>query len=234
MSAFSYATSKEKKIAILFAILMGLTLAIGFLSSVHSFYNWVVPSKIQEAPSSSKIIEMFFFPLIAIFFHLSIPKKARFKSLSDLKIENLWLTIPVPFLIALLFGFVRLKYFSFNNTHSLSDFLWVVVCIPIGEELLFRGWIYNLAFRMFGRKLMSLSPSIPVISWVSAISFSLWHLQNYQSSSALFLIFQLVYTLFTGLWLCHLRWNVGQIWICVLAHLLLNLAAILPLILCYN
>lgn len=123
----------------------------------------------------------------------------------------------LPFLIALIYGAVA------NSTKpDQYDLLWYCLSVPIGEELLFRGWFYAVVNRLAGHRFISLTNPLPAAVFFSSLGFSLWHLQNLETMSWLQVAFQLVYTFFAGLWLGYLRWKTGKIVFPLAAHIGLN------------
>ena len=103
--------------------------------------------------------------------------------------------------------------------------VWYFLLGPVGEELLFRGWAYGLCLKLWGPRSPTLTNPLPLPIWFSTITFSLWHLQNFGHEPAGFVVFQLAYTIFAGLWLGYLRWGSGTMWVPILAHIALNLSA---------
>jgi membrane protease YdiL (CAAX protease family) len=123
--------------------------------------------------------------------------------------------------------------FGWVNRHS--DFwgdpktaFWYLVSIPIGEEYLFRQWFYRVTQRLWGNRVFTLTNPFPAPVLLSSLAFSLWHLQNLVGATFAMVLFQVVYTFFTGLWLGVLRAETGRISLCIVAHFLINLASSLP------
>jgi membrane protease YdiL (CAAX protease family) len=106
-----------------------------------------------------------------------------------------------------------------------ADATWAWITIPLVEEILFRGWVFNLLNRIYRNTFLNALPLFPAALWGQALAFSVWHLQNWGQLSMGFLIFQLVYTFFVGLWLGFYRWQTNRIWLGLVAHLLLNFFA---------
>ena len=101
--------------------------------------------------------------------------------------------------------------------------IWYLVAVPIGEELLFRGWIYKIYETIAGQKPMTATNPLAVSIWMSAFCFSLWHSQNIVVEGWAFGLFQIFYTFFVGLWLGLLRERSGGLLGPVAAHILLNI-----------
>jgi membrane protease YdiL (CAAX protease family) len=89
----------------------------------------------------------------------------------------------------------------------------------LGEELLFRGALYDLSVKTFGLKNFARF-SVPV--WITSILFGVQHLgyHHFQINSAS--ITQIIYTTVMGLFFCNLREASGRLWPVVLLHLLTN------------
>jgi membrane protease YdiL (CAAX protease family) len=137
--------------------------------------------------------------ILSGFFYLSTKPRFAFKQTS-LMMQTFWL----PMLIALVFGLLY--------PPTQSPLLWYLLIIPISEELLFRGWYFSIASRVL---------PISKVIWVSALAFSIWHLQNY-SMGLVFLAFQFVYTFFVGLWLGYVRSKSENVFLCIAFHVALN------------
>ncbi len=132
---------------------------------------------------------------------------------------------------------IAFAYGYFRHGPSFGEYLatrsgqmslaWYVLLIPFGEEFLFRGWIYQIGERFFRDRPGFLTTPFPASVWLSALAFSLWHLQNLSQDGAGMVAFQMGYTFFVGLWLGYLRWQSSGLFIPGCAHIALNLATVL-------
>lgn len=198
----------------------GLVLASGFLPTTKALADALTPY--LPLPH----LDALAFPLLALFFYVSVPGKSPEAPFLTLR-QALW-TIPFPAAISAVFGFFHQTPSLFHLAHSAEGrraILWFAVCIPIGEELLFRGWVQSMARRLFGDLRLTETNPFPAAVWISAIAFSLWHTQNAAVDPPGFVAFQVLYTLLTGLWLAYLRWATGKVLPCVLGHFALNVAS---------
>jgi membrane protease YdiL (CAAX protease family) len=198
----------------------GLTLAAGFLPTTRSLAQWlqsVWPWGPWEALA---------FPALAGLFFLSVPSARNEAPFLSVR-KSLW-SLPFPILVSALYGWFHPSPTIFQLWDGLEGrraLLWFAVCVPVGEEWLFRGWVQGIAERLWpGVRLTETNP-LPVSLWASALAFSLWHLQNLSVEPWGFVLFQVLYTLLTGLWLAYLRWATGRILPCVLGHFALNVAS---------
>ncbi len=232
---------------ILTAGLSGI-LAAGFVPTSAEFFHYLVP---HLTPPWDQVGQMLSFPLLALFFYLSLPrgeetprqtpslrgrKAAEAISSSRLGARGLLrlrlamtnsVSVPVsfcvqisvlPVVLALLCGLFR------PGPKAPLALLWYVFSIPVGEELLFRGWIYGILSRRWPQMASDTNP-LPVALWLSAAAFAIWHLQNLTREPLTLVVFQLLYTFLTGVWLGYLRWKTGKLLFPVLGHIAVNLSA---------
>jgi len=134
----------------------------------------------------------------------------------------------IPLSIALLFGYFHPApplWELWPTDLGKKAVLWYLILAPVGEELLFRGLIYDVTnYVSKGRWLTATNP-LPVAAWVTAFGFSLWHAQNFSTDPAALVGFQMFYTFFVGLWFGFLRWKSGKLWLGLGFHCGLNLLA---------
>lgn len=199
----------------------GLTLTYGFLPTSRSLAQWVPPAWAHGHADALA------FPILAAFFHVSLVER-RTAQRAPWGWREAIQTYPLAWVISAAYGWFHRMPSVFElgrSSAGRASLLWFLVCIPIGEELLFRGWLQGVAERITRGRVFTETNPLPVSLWVSAIAFSLWHLQNAESEGAGLVAFQVLYTFFTGLWLGFLRWRTGRILPCVVAHFGLNLAS---------
>jgi len=204
---------------------LSATLALGFIPTARELIQTAFAWAHQPFPKWGELLG---FPLLAFLFYVSLPRRET--APASLPWQRLWATLPVPVAIAFVYGLIRggapFKVL-FGTGPGLISLAWFVVAIPLGEELLFRGWLYRIAERLWPDKMGSLTNPLPAAVWSSAIGFSLWHLQNFGQEPWAIVVLQMVYTFFTGLWLGYLRWRSGRLLLPIAAHSLLNLATAL-------
>ncbi|MBI1861496.1 MAG: CPBP family intramembrane metalloprotease [Deltaproteobacteria bacterium] len=203
-------TRNEWILFVVLSLSLGFSLAMGVLETCRGFGDL-----------------NYTFPLLALVLFLSMRRQFACPSV-PVSTVDLWRRVPMPCLIALVYGSFRSgpSFIEALRGHeNLQQFLWPVLIAPISEELLFRGWVYGLTDRLFKGKLLTFTNPFPVAVWVSAISFSLWHIQNAGSIGEV--AFQMFYTLFVGLWLGDWRYQSGRIWGPIIGHVLLNFSSVL-------
>jgi membrane protease YdiL (CAAX protease family) len=185
---------------VLIAVFLGVLLSMGFVPTSFSLLRWAG-------------YEAWGFPLLACFFHFTLPKSYRVWSATE-SFQSLTEKSILPLMIAALFGVIMRSH---SGTASIdgNSFLWIVLLSPLGEEFLFRGWLFGL--------FKKLSPEPFTATLLTSLSFSLWHLQNYTLYSFSFLAFQLFYTFFCGVWLGYLREKSGNLKMSLVGHILINL-----------
>lgn len=222
-------SQRERSLALLFASSLGFLLGFGFIPTAQHFYELLSPFLPQTGVLLSDLIAKAAFPLLAGIFWFSLPRR-KMSGMSSQSLASLFWTFPLPCLIALIFGWSHLGQGLLQTgitTDTLLSLYWYVLLIPIGEEWLFRGWVYSIAEWLWPQKYFTFTNPFPTSLWVSAIAFSLWHIQNISQDSWPLVLFQVAYTLMVGIWLGHLRWQSGTLWLPILAHLLINLGAAL-------
>ncbi len=224
MRELSFISQKDRLFGIFLSLGFGITLAFTLLPAIHYFYLFLAQSLSYPSPWTSKFTEMAFFTVISAVFFFSIPKSSRAPQPVIEPLRSLLPSFVLPIAIAFIFGIVLRNQFLVSSQNTLQDLFWFVVCIPWGEELLFRGWFWAVFKSLFKGHFFTLTNPLPAELVFSSLAFSLWHLQNYSQFSLSFLLFQLLYTFLTGLWLGYLRWKTGKITSSVLAHVLINLA----------
>jgi len=153
---------------------------------------------------------VFAFPALALIFHVSLPQKCQVR-LPKRALSTCW----VAWGIAALYGHAR-----GGSLPAGWDLVWVVIAAPLGEELLFRGWLWNVLDRTSRGRMLTPTNPLPTALWGTSLAFAIWHLQNGGE------YFQVAYTFWTGAWLGYLRWITGNLGWPVLAHVTLNLAGL--------
>jgi membrane protease YdiL (CAAX protease family) len=129
-----------------------------------------------------------------------------------LRISFMWLVVWL--LCAIAYALVRGEWRAYAaGGAALVAF---VILGPLGEELLFRGTIFELAQRQFPS-----STWVPVV--LSTVLFSAHHLQLHDFHVTPFVLLQLAFTLPMGLVFARLRVLSGSIWPGFVVHVLTNL-----------
>jgi membrane protease YdiL (CAAX protease family) len=231
MTEFRLISAHHRKLGFLLSIGLGVTLALTFLPGIHTLFLVLNKAFKIQSPQESRWIEMSLFSCLAAIFYLSIPRSARAPETKTQTFKELSPTLILPTAIAFLFGWVLRHHFFVISEDRSQDVFWFVICIPLGEELLFRAWLWSIFKTLCRHSYFSLTNPLPSELVFTSLAFSFWHLQNQGQFSLGFLCFQLLYTFLTGAWLGYLRWRTGKIYPSVLAHSLLNLAASLPTLL---
>lgn len=168
----------------------------------------------------------FGFVILTFLLFYSLPFRPSLKPYSYNNRRLLTLSL-LPLFISFGFGFRKQLVFDTISFPSfpIKEALWAWVLIPLGEELLFRGWLTKLLDRLFPHSFFTLAPFFPVSLWGSAFAFAFWHLQNLEPNNSLFILFQISYAFMVGIWLGFLKWQTQKLGPCILAHSLLNFVA---------
>jgi membrane protease YdiL (CAAX protease family) len=214
--------------ALLLGIGLAALLASGFISVSRDAFQWLagVLSWRDGDAFRRELAERAAFPLLALGFLGSLPRwQRRLPSAGEWALFALEISI-LPVGVALCFGaVVRAPSIPelLASPAGRLDLFWYLLFVPVGEEALFRGWIYEILERIWPLMGSPTNP-LPLAVWISALGFSLWHLQNLSVEPWGPVAFQVAYTLLTGLWLGVLRWRSGRVFPCILAHIAVNAA----------
>lgn len=208
----------EQLAAFTVTITLGAMLSVGFIPTSRSFAGFLLRWFATPPPMAATLVEMASFPILSAFFWWTLPKRKSTPPYAP--VMPLFQISILPLLIALGFGAIHPTPSSLQSLFS-PDMLWYSLFIPVGEEYLFRGWFYQLVDRLWP-KFASVTNPLPTPLWMSSIAFSLWHAQNIGIDSLSFVLFQMVYTLFTGLWLGYLRWKTGKLLLPIFGHISIN------------
>lgn len=222
---FSVVSGKERQAAFCVALGTGLFLAAGFLPVSQGIVDSAIAPLLPGRARILAWLGCFAFPALAFAFHLSLPRPPAPKTPEF----PLW-SFPVPLVIGLLYGLCDPAPGIFSLVGSPETQLaavWAIFLAPLGEEWLFRGWLYSLAYRLWPGRYASATNPLPIAVWVTAIAFSLWHLQNWGAEPNARVLLQIAYTLPAGIWLGWLRWRSGGLTLPILAHVGLNAATAL-------
>lgn len=125
---------------------------------------------------------------------------------------------------ALVLAGITFAFVFLDLTATYSDVRYPLIftlLIPITEEIIFRGWVFEISDRVWGAS----NRLIPV--FMSATLFGLHHLQYYGFHLGRFALFQVAYTILLGLALGHLRWKTGSIYAGLVLHIGMNTAVYL-------
>lgn len=214
-------TRREWALWTLYAVSLAALLAVGFLPTCHQFFSMAWRAAGSPWPEWRWAGEMASFPALALLFATSLRPPTYVRSESD---GELLRKSIVPLFIALAFGYFHpgppaLRW----ETGGLPpEVWWYALFVPLGEELLFRGWLFSLFERLWPRRAASATNPLPVSLWLTSLAFALWHLQNLSRDPLPYVGFQLLYTGLTGLWLGYLRWKSGKMVPCIAAHAAIN------------
>lgn len=130
------------------------------------------------------------------------------------------LTMAAILLVPMIVGMLFMRTPFFGGTRA------AYVCVPLAEELLFRGFVFAVLAQAFPRSWSVGSVRVSVAVVVSAIAFGLWHLGGLRLPANSFICLQLLYTTLGGLGFGLLRENTGSLWACWTVHFLVNLWAV--------
>lgn len=206
------ASRKEFWVTLGLGVWLGTGLGLGFQSASLTIFR-----EISDAFGGSLgRYEILSFPLFAFLLFITVPQKREARPEG---FWNLFRLSLLPLLIALIFGVVKRRY---ALPSSGNNWMWICLAIPLGEECLFRGWVYRLVNSYTRGAYLTATNPLPAAVWASSLAFSLWHIQNAPLLSSGFLAFQLVYTFWAGVWLGVLRWQTGGITVPILAHAAIN------------
>ncbi len=219
-SMFSVAHPRERFQALLLALALGNLLAVGFLP-VSQELGGFIAKVFQLGPSPW--YGALAFPALAAVFYFSLPRPPQ----ESPKHRGPATSLALAVTIALISGIVAPRPSLFHYPYPRIDLAWTLLLAPWGEELLFRGWLSSLGYRLWRNKVATATNPLPLFVWVQAVAFSLWHWQNWGSGPVSSVLLQVAYTLPVGLWLGWVRWKSGGLTLPLICHCAINLAALL-------
>jgi membrane protease YdiL (CAAX protease family) len=222
--AYRTATPRERLLAALLAVSAGTSLAVGCVPVAQSIVDSFVAPYLPGRAHVLAWLGCAAFPFLAGVFYFSFPRP-KFPVHS-----GAWRSLPLAVLIAWVFGFLDgVPSFTFflGSPETRLALAWALFFAPLGEELLFRGWLFSVSHRLWSGANASYTNPLPLAVWVSAGAFSLWHLQNWGVDSAPRVLFQTLYAFPVGLWLGWFRWRTGSLIAPLVAHWAINFATVL-------
>ena len=214
---FIVSTRKERLGSLVLTVGISAVLTLGFLPTAREIGAWLPP------------LETAAFPLLCWLFYVSLPGREG-KADLDWPLVRLLKISLVPLVVGVAFGYCRHEpsFFSrWGTIDARSWALWYLVVVPIGEELLFRGWLYKIIERLWPQRFFTATNPLPLSLVMPAIAFAIWHFQNLSQDPWRLVAFQVGYTFFAGLWLGFLRWKTSRLTFPILAHIALNLCSVL-------
>lgn len=132
----------------------------------------------------------------------------------------LLLMLTVPGLIAIALIYPRLPQKPFVG---LSSGFWLLSAPA--QELVYTGFLYGRFIRLYPAPLHRRLP-VPWAVPITALFFSLWHVQNFADLPIDYVVFQLGYTFFGGLGHALIRLVTGSVWYPILVHMIVNWIAV--------
>ncbi|MBY0369133.1 CPBP family intramembrane metalloprotease [bacterium] len=212
------ASRQENTLGAALGLCAGGLFAFGFIGVAQALGAWGA-EQVGFSVVASQWCAAGAFPLLALFFHLSMPSPR-----SAARASAPWLSLLPALAVAYGFGLWLpgpgeiwpdgLPQRGFLLTE-------ILVFTPLAEEWLFRGWLYSVVERIAPGLATATNP-LPTAAWASALGFSAWHLQNLAFFPTDLVIFQVAYAFPLGLWLGWLRWKTGSLWAPLTAHALVN------------
>lgn len=100
--------------------------------------------------------------------------------------------------------FIRVPFYGGSSA--------IYLCVPLMEELLFRGFLFAVMEDAFPRNLHFGRFRLSIATVVTALAFGLWHLGGLRLPTDGFILFQVIYATIAGLLLGIMREKTGSIW----------------------
>jgi len=210
--------------ALLLTLSLSAMLTAGFIPTSSEIWDFLSQRLGVTSFTALKIGHECLFPLLAFLFYRSLGRHVTEPALTAPKWNLIAISI-LPMILAFGFGLMQGSHNFFSRVFqhtSMEGWLWYLVCAPVGEEFLFRGWVYAVVQRTHGKTWLTATNPLPLALWMSAVAFALWHFQNWAYLGASATLLQVGYTFFTGLWLGVLRWKTKSLWAPMAAHLMIN------------
>jgi len=98
----------------------------------------------------------------------------------------------------------------------------IYLCVPLAEELLFRGFLFAVVADAFPRTWRFGRWRVGAATLVTSLAFGLWHLGGFHLPADGFIVFQVIYTTIAGLLFAFMREQTGSIWAPWLVHFVVN------------
>ena len=114
--------------------------------------------------------------------------------------------------------FIRVPFYGGSSA--------IYLCVPLMEELLFRGFLFAVLDDAFPRRWNFGRFRISTATLVTAVAFGLWHLGGLRLPTDGFILFQVVYATIAGLLLGIMREATGSIWAPWGVHFVVNAWAV--------
>lgn len=114
--------------------------------------------------------------------------------------------------------FIRVPFYGGSSA--------IFLCVPLAEELLFRGFLFAVLDDAFPRKWSFGRLRLSIAIVVTAFAFGLWHLGGLRMPTDGFIMFQVIYATIAGLLLAIMRENTGSIWAPWVVHFVVNTWAV--------
>ncbi|MCP4250428.1 MAG: CPBP family intramembrane metalloprotease [bacterium] len=101
----------------------------------------------------------------------------------------------------------------------------IYLCVPLYEELIFRGFVFAVIADAFPRVWRLGRVQVSTATVLTAIAFGLSHMGGLWSTPA-FMIFQVFYTSVAGLFFAIMRERTGSVWAPLLVHFFVDCWAV--------
>lgn len=221
MTSYSFLSRKERLWLSFFFFSLGLLLALGFVDASRTLFLYLFgPLLTKQWPEWPPFAALIAFPLLSLVFYLSLPSKAvAFPGWAPSPMKS----SALPLACALGFGILLP---AVPKPLEWVQLIWIGLSVPVAEELLFRGWVWNLTTHLAGSRLSTFTSPLPAPVLYTSLCFAVWHLQNLSVYSVPATLWQILYTFFASIWLCSLRttWGLGA---AIAGHIALNAATVL-------
>ena len=102
----------------------------------------------------------------------------------------------------------------------------IFLCVPLAEELLFRGFIFAVLRDAFPSKVSVGRHRFSLATLLSAVAFGLWHLGGLVRPENGFVLFQVGYTTVAGFLFAIMRERTGSLIAPLLVHAVVNAWAV--------
>lgn len=228
--SYRIATRNDWLLSLIVILGLSALLAVGFIPTSREFFRWL--AHLNGSTDGSSLLfhlcERGSFPLLAALFLISLPRTGPRARRLPYQRRNVIEICFFPIVIGLLFGLYRNStsfLLLWTSQSGQLDLFWYFLFVPIGEEVLFRGWVYEIVDRGWRGAWATATNPLPLAVWMSSVSFAIWHVQNLGQDPGASVLWQMLYTFFTGMWLGYLRWRTGSLLPCIAGHIAINLAS---------
>ncbi len=215
--------SKAAKWVISFVIFFGACGASAALAfGNYYYYNWISGYFVVKDAFLSALLFSAFLLVIGV---LVLFRRPRFYGFQIGESFKMWK--PILLVSAAVCAFTAICLFLTPRTpYSGANWAVEMILVPISEEMIWRGIIFSLVYKVLTR-LHDDKMSIVLTIAFSSIAFGLAHISNVLVHPVSFVLLQIIFAAIAGSGMGFLRAITKSVYPPILVHALFNLVAIM-------